>query len=88
MKAIKKSQLKRGNVYTAVQERSARFPTDSHLDDRTCCYLVKAAQSEKLTLRQRNKRAGKHGLMHQGGHAHARQVKHGLSGTRESYERY
>ncbi len=46
MKAIKKRQLEQVNVDTAVQEKSARFPTDSHLYDRACWHLVKAAQSE------------------------------------------
>ena len=75
MKAIKKSQLERVNVDTTVQEKHVRFPTDSRLYDRARERLVKAAQAEKLNLRQSYKRVGKRLLMQQGRYAHARQMK-------------
>lgn len=74
-KFIRKSDLKRVNVDTTVQEKNVRFPTDVRLLDRSRERLVKAARQRGLVLRQSYLRVGKKALRGHGGYAHARQFK-------------
>lgn len=83
LKAIKTTQLQRVNVDTTVQEKHIRFPTDSRLYDRARELLVKAAQEEKIELRQSYKRVGKNLLKQQGRYSHARQMKRARKNQRK-----
>jgi len=75
LKAIKKSQLKRINVDTTVQEKAIRYPTDARLYHRAMERLVKAARERGIKLRQSYKRKSKEMLFKQSRYSHARQKK-------------
>ncbi len=80
---IKRTELKRVNVDTTVQEKNVRYPTDSRLYDRMRERLVKAAQVRDIKLRQSYKRNGKKALRKQSGYARARQMKRARKETRK-----
>lgn len=82
MKAIKKTQLKRLNVDTTVQEKDIRFPTDARLYDRAREHLVKAAKARDISLRQNYNRKAKQLLLKQSRYAHAKQMKRSKKCTR------
>ena len=83
MKIIKKTQLKRVNVDTTVQEKNIRFPTDARLYDRAREHLVRYASEYGIVLRQNyNKKAKQHLLM-SARYAHARQMKRAASEVRK-----
>ena len=75
LKAVKKSQLRRVNVDTTVQEKDVRFPTDARLYDRSRERLVAAAGERGIVLRQTYSRLGKRALLQSSRYAHARQMK-------------
>jgi len=75
LKAVKKSQLRRVNVDTTVQEKDVRFPTDARLYDRSRERLVAAAGERGIVLRQTYSRLGKQALLQSSRYAHARQMK-------------
>ena len=52
LKIIKKSQLKRVNIDTTVQEKFIRYPTDARLYDRARSRLVAMAKKRNIKLRQ------------------------------------
>jgi len=79
---IKRTELKRVNVDTTVQEKNVRFPTDARLYDRMRERLVNAAQQRGIQLRQSYKRIGKKSLLKQSGYARARQMKRARKQTR------
>lgn len=83
MKAIKRSELKRVNVDTTVQEKNIRFPTDARLYDRAREHLVKAASKRGIVLRQKYNRVNKSLLHQQSRYAHARQMKRAKRCTRK-----
>ena len=72
---IKKSELKRVNVDTTVQEKDIRYPTDSRLYDRMREKLVKEAVKENINLRQSYKRVSSKALHKQSSYARAQQFK-------------
>lgn len=80
---IKRSELKRVNVDTTVQEKNVRFPTDARLYDRMREKLVNAAQKSGIKLRQSYKRSGKKALLKQSGYAKARQMKRAKKQTQK-----
>ena len=82
IKAIKKTQLKRINVDTTVQEKNIRFPTDARLYDRARDRLVKAAKEREINLRQNYNRLSKQTLLKQSRYAHAKQMKRARKATR------
>lgn len=82
LKAVKKTQLKRVNVDTTVQEKNVRFPTDARLYDRARERLVKAAKEREINLRQNYNRLSKHTLLKQSRYAHAKQMKRAKKATR------
>jgi len=79
---IKKSELKRVNVDSTVQEKEIRFPTDARLYDRCRERLVEAAKDRGIELRQSYSRKGKKALRKQSGYAHAQQFKRARGQTR------
>jgi len=79
---IKKSELKRVNVDTTVQEKHVRYPTDARLYDRCRERLVEAAKERGIELRQTYSRKGKKALRKQSGYAHAQQFKRARRETR------
>ncbi len=81
-KAVKKTQLKRINIDTTVQEKDIRFPTDARLYDRARERLVKAAKERQITLRQNYNRLSKHTLLKQSRYAHAKQMKRAKKATK------
>ena len=83
LKAIKKTQLKRVNVDTTVQEKDIRFPTDARLYDRARERLVKTAKKEGIELRQNYNRLSKYHLLKQSRYAHAKQMKRARKSTRK-----
>jgi len=83
LKAVKKTQLKRVNVDTTVQEKDIRFPTDARLYDRARERLVKAAKEREINLRQNYNRLSKHTLLKQSRYAHAKQMKRAKKATRK-----
>ena len=83
LKAVKKSQLKRVNVDTTVQEKHVRFPTDARLYDRARERLVKLAKQREIPLRQNYNRLSKKLLLQQSRYAHARQMKRAKRCTRK-----
>lgn len=74
-KMVKKSDLKRVNVDTTVQEKDIRHPTDSRLYDRSRERLVRAARERGIVLRQSYARVGKRALRCHSGYASARQMR-------------
>lgn len=83
LKAVKKSQLKRVNIDTTVQEKDIRFPTDSRLYDRARERLVAEAQARSIPLRQSYVRLGKKHLLKANRYAHARQMKRAKKSTKK-----
>ena len=75
LKLIKRSQLKRVNVDTTVQEKDIRFPTDARLYERLRERLVKEAQKQGIKLRQSYGRVARKLLLQQSRYAHAQQFK-------------
>ena len=75
LKAVKRTQLKRINIDTTVQEKNVRFPTDSRLYDRARENLVKAAKRRQLPLRQNYNQLSKKLVLKQSRYAHAKQMK-------------
>jgi transposase, IS5 family len=80
---IKKSELKRVNVDTTVQEKNVRFPTDSRLYDRSRERLVSLAKERGLELRQTYERVSKKGLRKQSGYVKASQFKRAKKETKK-----
>ena len=83
LKLIKRSQLKRLNVDSTVQEKHIRFPTDSRLYDRMRERLVKQAQKEGIKLRQSYVRVARKLLLKQSRYAHAKQFKRAAKCTKK-----
>jgi IS5 family transposase len=83
LKAVKKTQLKRVNVDTTVQEKDIRFPTDARLYDRARERLVKEAKKRDIELRQNYNRLSKQLILKQSRYAHARQMKRAKKCTRK-----
>jgi len=83
LKAVKRSQLKRVNVDTTVQEKEVRFPTDARLYDRSRQRLVDAAKKRKIHLRQNYNRLSKQLLAQQSRYSHAKQIKRAKKCTRK-----
>ena len=83
LKAIKKSQLKRVNVDTTVQEKFIRFPTDARLYDRSRSTLVRLAKERGIKLRQNYNRLSRNMLINQSRYARARQMKRAARCTRK-----
>ena len=83
LKAVKKTQLKRINIDTTVQEKDIRFPTDARLYDRARELLVKAAKQREIPLRQNYNRLSKRLVLKQSRYAHAKQMKRARRSTRQ-----
>ena len=83
LKAVKKTQLKRVNIDTTVQEKDIRFPTDARLYDRARVLLVKAARKRKIQLRQNYNRLSQKLVLKQSRYAHAKQMKRAKRCTRQ-----
>jgi len=83
LKAIKKSQLKRVNVDTTVQEKFVRFPTDARLYDRARARLVALAKARDIPLRQNYNRLSREMFIKQSRYARARQFKRAGKCTRK-----
>ena len=83
LKAVKKTQLKRVNIDTTVQEKDIRFPTDARLYDRARELLVKAAKQRNILLRQNYNRLSKKLVLKQSRYAHAKQMKRAMRSTRQ-----
>lgn len=74
-KVLKRSDLKRANVDTTVQEKAIAFPTDAALYHKMRVALVKAAKVRGINLRQGYSRVGKKTLFMQNRYRHATQHK-------------
>ena len=61
--AIKPSDFERINVYTTVQTKTIRYPSDARLSDRVRERLVKVARKEGLKINQSYTREGKRLVM-------------------------
>jgi IS5 family transposase len=72
---IRKTELKRVNVDTTVQEKDVRYPTDARLYDRMREKLVDQAKNEGINLRQSYERVSVKALHKQSSYAHAQQFK-------------
>jgi IS5 family transposase len=72
LQAIKPSDLSRVKVYTTVQTKAIRYPTDARLLDRARERLVKAARKEGLQIKQSDSHVGRRLVMKQSRCAHAR----------------
>ena len=83
LKAVKKTQLKRVNIDTTIQEKDIRFPTDARLYDRARELLVKAAKQREIPLRQNYNRLSKQLILKQSRYAHAKQMKRARRSTRQ-----
>lgn len=83
LKAVKRTQLKRVNIDTTVQEKDIRFPTDARLYDRARELLVKAAKQRNIPLRQNYNRLSKKLVLKQSRYAHAKQMKRARRSTRQ-----
>ena len=83
LKAVKKTQLKRVNIDTTVQEKDIRFPTDARLYDRARELLVKAAKQKEILLRQNYNQLSKKLILKQSRYAHAKQMKRARRCTRK-----
>jgi len=68
---LKRSDLKRVNVDTTVQEKAIAFPADSGLNQKMRIKLVKAAGDREIKLRQSYVRKGKKSLVMQSRYRHA-----------------
>lgn len=74
-KIIKKSNLKKVNIDTTVQEKAITFPTDAKLYHRMRERLVKEAKQSGIELRQSYTFKSKKALLKQSRYRHARQMK-------------
>jgi IS5 family transposase len=72
---LKRSDLKRVNVDTTVQEKAIAFPTDSGLYQKMRIKLAEAAVDREIKLRQSYVRKGKKSLIMQSRYRHANQHK-------------
>ncbi|OQA86892.1 MAG: hypothetical protein BWY31_01109 [Lentisphaerae bacterium ADurb.Bin242] len=79
---IKKTELKRVNVDSTVQEKAIRYPTDARFYDRMRERLVKSARNHGIELRQTYERVGKKILRSQSGYARANQFKRARKATK------
>ena len=68
---LKRSDLKRVNVDTTVQEKAIAFPADSGLNQKMRIKLVKAAGDREIKLCQSYVRKGKKSLIMQSRYRHA-----------------
>ncbi len=75
VKLLKKSDCKRVNVDTTVQEKAIAFPTDAALYHKMRVKLVKASGDRGIKLRQSYSRVGKKTLFKQNQYRHASQHK-------------
>jgi IS5 family transposase len=75
VKFLKRSDLKRVNVDTTVQEKAVAFPTDASLYHKMRTRLVCAARDRDIALRQSYERVGKKTLFKQNRYRHAGQHK-------------
>jgi IS5 family transposase len=82
-KELKKSDVKRVNVDTTVQEKAIAFPTDAGLYQKAREKLVAAAQERNIPLRQTYKRVGKKAYAKQGRYRHAGQMKRARKTTKK-----
>ena len=80
---LKRSDLKKVNVDTTVQEKAIAFPTDARLYHKMREALVRAAAKESITLRQNYKRKSKKELKKQGGYYSAKQMKRARRSTKK-----
>jgi IS5 family transposase len=74
-KLINKTEMKKVNVDTTVQEKAISFPTDADLYQKAREILVQEAKKREIKLRQTYKRVGKKALIMQSRYRHARQMK-------------
>ena len=72
-KLLKKSDCKRINVDTTVQEKAITYPTDAKLYQKMRLKLVHASKERGICLRQSYVRLGKNAYIMQGRYRHARQ---------------
>lgn len=80
---LKKKDCAKVNVDTTVQTKAIRFPTDARLYDRMRERLVKAAESQKIDLRQTYERVGKKALRRQQSYGHAKQFRRAQRETKK-----
>ena len=81
--AIGRSEMKRVNVDTTVQEKAIQFPTDARLYHKMRKTLVREAEAREIELRQSYCRLSKRSLMKQGQYAHAQQMKRARKETKK-----
>lgn len=74
-KQLKKSDCKRVNIDTTVQEKNVTYPSDSKLLYKAVVKLGIAASRRNIPLRQSYVRVGKRAAVKAGRYAHARQFK-------------
>jgi IS5 family transposase len=79
---IGRSEMKRVNVDTTVQEKAIQFPTDARLYHKMRKVLVREAGERGIKLRQSYCRVSKRSLMKQGQYAHAQQMKRARKETK------
>jgi len=72
---IKRTELKRVNVDTTVQQKDIRYPTDSRLFDRLRSKLIKKAREANIDLRQSYERVSRKALHRQSSYARAQQFR-------------
>lgn len=82
MNVLKKSDLKKVNIDTTVQEKAIAFPTDSRLYYKLLRRLVRLAFERGIELRQSYVRKSKESLIKQARYAHAKQFKRASRETR------
>lgn len=80
---IDKTEMRRVNVDTTVQEKAIAYPTDARLYHKMRERLVQAASDRVIELRQSYKRVGKRALVKQGRYAHAEQMKRARRETKK-----
>lgn len=79
---LKRSDVKRVNIDTTVQEKAISFPTDPNLYNKMRERLIREAQDRGIVLRQSYTRLGKLALVRQSRYAHAKQFKRAGRETR------
>ena len=80
---LKKTDVKRVNVDTTVQEKNVAFPTDIRIYFREIEYLNRFAISNGIKLKQTYLRTGKKLLQKCAGYTHARQFKRAAKSTKK-----
>ncbi len=75
LKIVKEADLQKVIIDTTVQEKAIAYPTDSRLIEKAREALVKAAEENRLTLRQNYNRVAPVLARQAGRYAHARQFK-------------